>query len=153
MKINILKHIKAIPYQPQVPTYAIRIFDPDPGTLIMDLRGDYQVIKEYMFHDTDIDFILSNRPDHDVEASERKYHLFNSKIARNIIQDFSNNKEGCLELMVHCTLGGNRSPAVAMALNDIFNLSYDTEKMKQHYLCHNRFIYRLMMEESKIMNL
>jgi len=70
--------------------------------------------------------------------------LFNEDIATAIIQDFQRGRKDCLDLLVHCRQGISRSPAVAIALNDVFNLGHDTEALKEKYSEANWHVYDVL---------
>jgi len=42
-------------------------------------------------------------------------------------------------LVVHCRFGQSRSPAVAKAISEHFNLNFP-----EHFNLHNKFVYRLV---------
>ncbi|MFA5888017.1 MAG: hypothetical protein WC852_04885 [Candidatus Nanoarchaeia archaeon] len=150
MDIKIIGYRQAAKHKPSVPTLAIRIFDsyPDsdnsPKILLRD--SSLYTICPYTFDDINLDTLLRDYPETDVFELRQKHIPFNENIAKQIITDFENNRKEKLELLVHCTLGASRSPAVAIALNEIFNLGNNTDKMKARYSAFNTYIYRLMLE-------
>ncbi len=153
MDIKIMGHRRAARYVPKVPTLAIRIFDSHP---VSSNRPSLQLkdsslytICGYTFDDTDLDAILWCEPDIDVQELYKRDVILDRKLARGILNDFVTLSVGCKGLLVHCALGASRSPAVAMALNEIFGLGYDTEAMKKERFTYNRHVYRLLVEEGK----
>ena len=122
----------AIDYKPVRQTYAIRIhsarFDVDEPLEPSSLY----TIKEYIFDD--------RTP----QLGEGK--LFDTMLAKKIIYDFKEQQERQKTLLVHCSRGLNRAPAIAIALNDIFQLGQDSEVLKQKFPETNWYIYDLMKE-------
>ena len=79
---------------------------------------------------------------------ERDTGLITPVISGTIISDFVEAREaGCEGLVVHCTRGINRSPAVGMALNRIFELGYDQREMRQKFPEFTHYVYRIILEE------
>src|SRR3989338_1330460 len=74
---------------------------------------------------------------------------FNEEIADRLLEDFA--KEGRTRevLLVHCTRGINRSPAVGIALNDIFNLGQDSGQLKATFPESNWFVYDTLRETAQ----
>ena len=75
--------------------------------------------------------------------------LFTEGMAREIIEDFSQGRVGSIDLLVHCKNGKNRSPSVAMVLNELFELGADTGALKQKYPYYNKWVYEVMMKVGK----
>ncbi len=74
--------------------------------------------------------------------------LITAEIACNIISDFVEARNaGCEGLVVHCTRGKNRSPAVGIALNRMFELGYDHGEMRQKFPEFTHYVYRTILEE------
>jgi len=143
MQIKIMGYERAIRYKPKVITLAMRIFDPDGCLNSPTVRLNDSVMYRicgYTFSDIDPDEFLRNYPDRVLPNN-----LFNEGIALQILDDFRRLRDGCSELLVHCTLGAVRSPAVAIALNDIFELGNDSEEMRNKHKKYNRYIYSVLM--------
>ncbi len=141
---------RAIQYTPKVQTLAIRIFDSYPGSdnsssLKLQDSSFFRILG-YVFDDQDVDRLLEHYPDYDLEGLTKRNLLFNDELAKKILSDFQRLRDGCLDLLVHCTLGGSRSPAVGIALNEIFDLGYDSGELKERFSVYNRFVYRLLKE-------
>lgn len=143
-EIHILSLEEAIAYQPDKPTYAIRIFSPsaDHSLYPLDESGFYTVIREYFFDDTLHDMLPTQDPE-----TEEIYKPFTPEIAHTIISDFEESYRS-EDLMIHCTYGMNRSPAIAIALNDIFNLGSDSGQLQQEFMEYREWIYELMIERT-----
>ncbi|HIG92779.1 TPA: hypothetical protein HA234_01115 [Candidatus Woesearchaeota archaeon] len=143
-------YVQASQYQPQVSTLAIRIYDSYSGSsntsdIPLQPSPHYQIL-EYLIDDQDPDYYLENDPTYDIRRLQQGHALFTPELATQLLHDFEKSQRGCLELLVHCTLGGSRSPAIAIALNEIFQLGNDSEEMKERYKPYNQFVYRLLKE-------
>jgi len=150
MNIRVMGYRRAMQHEPAVPTLAIRIFDSPPDAEnspknALRSSGLYSVLP-YTFDDLDITEMLKNDPDTDLIRLRQKYTVFDRQLARRVIKEFRMEMQGKLELLVHCTMGASRSPAVAIALNEIFQLGNNTEEMKAKYTCINAYVYNVMME-------
>src|SRR3989338_10747350 len=120
-------------YNPPVPTYVIQIsssFDPAVDPLI---DSEFYTRRHYIFDDND----------HRFKAGPV---FLDDHIAQAIVSDFQSNMAQVQALIVQCSLGRNRSPAVAIALNDLFSLGYDSEILKKQYPVFNRAIYDKIIE-------
>jgi len=130
--------VDAVGYVPVVPTFAIRIFGSDGRFKDYGLKNsELYRIHEYTFDDND---------PHREGAPGRI--IIDGDIAREIIEDFRNGREGCSDLLVHCSMGEKRSPAVAIALNDIFDLGADKEALRRKYSFYDRGVYDVMMKSA-----
>lgn len=135
----------ALTHNPLVPTYAIRILPGNPkwepffpkGSLVNS--PNYRVINQYVFDDVDPDY----NPD------PKNNVMFNEAIATKMLTDFRDGRDGCSALLTHCTMGRNRSPAVAIALNVIFCLDQDPAMMKEKYSLYTRWVYHGLIETAK----
>lgn len=140
MRIRILPYLEAIRLEPKAPTYAIRIFGTKPSSRVrsetpLSSRGNWVCVQKYEFDD-----LTSYTPGQ---------RLFGRAIATRIITDFEPYREVCEQLLVHCFAGRSRSPAVAIALNDIFDLGYDSERMMANFPRYNKFVYLKMRAAAK----
>ncbi len=130
-------------YIPKNPTYAIRILSSfqqrDPKLRFKSLQPSslYRVVHEYFFDDTF------------PEIAKPKEVLFSSSLAEKMLRDFVIGRKGCEDLLVHCSLGKNRSPAVAIAFNDIFSLGENGFALSRLYDRSNWFVYNTLMKEAK----
>ena len=134
---------EAMDYLPTNPTYAIRIesppnpkFDSKPFSLRYPLqKSNLYTIVEYYFDDRTPDFGSGK--------------LFDQEIAQRILTDFKDRGLDKETLLVHCARGRNRSPAVGIALNEIFNLGYVTKELKQKYPEATWYVYRTLLDVAK----
>ncbi len=133
MEIVIKTLFDVIKYEPLNPTYVIRIFSPGKYTKPISERA--QLIESPNYKKQFIYFF-----------NDEIFNISDETNARKLIADFSRNKDGIESLLVHCVLGQNRSPAVAIALNDIFNLGNDRRELMRLYPKFNQSIYRRMVE-------
>src|SRR3989344_221992 len=67
-------------------------------------------------------------------------------IADSIVRDFAKHKDNVEALLVHCTRGRNRSPAVAIALNEVFSLGDNSNELKKEFHAYNKHVYKLVFE-------
>ncbi len=140
MDLHIFGKWDAQKFQPTKPTYAIRIFssysqDFDKKPLAKSPL--YHRIVEQTFDDI--------WPDYPGVGFENPI-MFTEEMADSIIRDFSAHKDSIDALLVHCSRGMNRSPAVGLALNEIFNLGYNPDELKTKYPDATWFVYRTLKE-------
>lgn len=120
MAILIMGIIDALDFVPTSPTYALRIRSSHIDDLHFPplMKNDlYVAIKEYVFDDLDH------------WRKERKGIFFNKTIAANILRDYSDNRGNSRDLLVHCSGGNNRAPALALGMNRVFNLGANEEEI------------------------
>ncbi len=130
----------AVMHLPERSTYAIRIASPGFNNLRkfqLENSPLYVKIVEYVFDDAD-----------DLYRPEGAL-MFDEDIADRMLEDFEFHKDDCDSLLVHCSKGQNRSPAVAIALNEIFGLGNDTESIRREYPEYNRLVYSLLKRVAK----
>jgi hypothetical protein len=141
MNILIMSYREALQHFPEQATYAIRIgssYRVRDRMPFDSLRNSplYRVVNEYFF-----DY-----------ANPREVNpgiiLFNTEIAEKMLKDFIGGRKKCKELMVHCSYGLNRSPAVAMAFNEIFNLGEDTFRLSKLYPEFDNFVFNSLIENA-----
>jgi len=126
----------AMIHNPNKPTYAIRIGNNFPIKLINSSK--YIKVHTYNFSD-----IWPNSPKNPNDI------MFNETLAEKILKDFYQNKEQCEALFVHCSKGKNRSPAVGIALNEIFEFGYNTKKLIKQYPESTWYVYDLLIKMAK----
>lgn len=139
MKLNVMSNFEAAAYVPLRPAAMMRIFNTDPKIVYSEIADPslYDHIFEYVFDETDPDYYGV-----EVLCTQFKDHVFfDEAIAGRIISDFKS-LEGVAELVVHCNMGLNRSPAVAAALDDRFSLGND---LKRFYPGLARHVYELLL--------
>jgi hypothetical protein len=117
LKVVVLPGHLAEEYEPDEPTAAIRIFDsfcpqPDP------LRDSplYVDIFTHIFDD------LCGVPKKEQQRLVREagFKTITKAVAKTLLKQVDNVLPECNTLLVHCTAGQSRSPAVAIALMETF---------------------------------
>ena len=76
-----------------------------------------------------------------------RHTLFSEEIAKRILDDFEEVKKNVDTALVHCVRGKNRSPAIGMAINEIYG--WGIENLKEKFPSYRRFVYNLMLEAGK----
>lgn len=76
-----------------------------------------------------------------------RQNLFDEDIARKIFTDFENCKDDVEQVVIHCTYGRNRSPAVGIAMNEVYG--WGIEGLKDKFPLHRRFVYGIMKKVGK----
>ena len=131
---------EATDYIPTKPTYALRIFSSFVPNMVDDFpltdSRNYTAIKAYIFDDNDSSY----------EAGPA---WINPRIARDMIIDFQTHKKDIETLLIHCTHGKNRSPAIAMAFNDIFGFGYSILKLMEKYAAFNKHTYKTLLDTAR----
>ena len=120
----------AIKHVPVKDTYAIRIWASwSHNQEEYPLKKGYRHVAEYTFDDLEPGW------------EEKGDAMFTEDIAGKILEDFEKNSKGCEALLVHCSRGINRAPAVAIALNSVYNLGNDDNELKNNYPKSNWYIH------------
>jgi hypothetical protein len=134
-------------YVPKNKTYGIRISSEWAylDSFVDFVESDNWVkISSYLFDD-----VWPGMPRLDGVLYGRETPLSVEK-AGKILTDFQEHISEIEALLVVCTYGKNRSPSVAIALNDIFELGHDSEAMRQDYPGFRPFIYNTMLRAAKL---
>jgi hypothetical protein len=144
MEIKIMSAWESAEYIPDSPTYAIRI-DSDSWLSYSSRHplkeSDKWVgVNKYNFDDAFPGQRGSEKP-------------LSTGDAKKIIKDFERYVPETKVLLVNCLQGRNRSPSIALALNDIFGLGHDIEEMKKMYSGFRGFIYDTMIDAAKELEL
>lgn len=149
MKLLIMSIEEARDYQPIDITYAIRIWNNWSDKMMKTMKNDfplknsplYTTVSEYVFDDIDPRWLD--------EDGFSRYAVFDHGLAEKVISDFQEKGKDCESLLVHCTRGLNRSPAVAIALNEIFDLGHNNMELKKRYYKYRYHIYNVMKETAQ----
>lgn len=140
---------EAIEHVPAKPTYVIRIFHPlRPGYNLEEpliCSPHFIATQTYRFSDAWPEFSLSGEIWTAYSSSDQDV-LFDEILAERIVRDFMEKKDACEALLVHCSRGRNRSPAVAIAMNEVFGIGHDTEELKRRYDQSNWFVYKTLRD-------
>jgi predicted protein tyrosine phosphatase len=142
MDLHILSRWDAEKFEPNKLTHAIRIFSSyDSPSDRKSLRKSalYKHIGQYEFDDNDTHPIL-------VKCGDK---WLDEETAKQIISEFKENKGEVEALLVHCSRGENRAPAVTIALNDLFDLDNDSVSLREKYPHTNHFVYEMLMRVGK----
>ncbi len=144
MDLNILSLSKSVAHIPEKTTYAIRIFNSNEAFAhIFNLQNSekYIWVDSYRFDDN--------------EAHGRQSWpiSINQEIASEIILNFMKYRYRIESLLVHCTKWENRSPSVAIALNEMFWLWHDSYKLLAKYPDHNRLVYMTLRKTWEILGI
>lgn len=125
---------KAIGFKPVNRTYAIRIFSnahkDEPKRDLIESPLYVKITRYYL---------------DDITSEQESLQ----GLALKILQDFQSHKDNCDSLLVHCIFGKSRSPAVGIALNEIFKLGNDTRSLKEQYPQYNQYIYNMLKSVEK----
>jgi hypothetical protein len=131
-------------YSPPENSLLMRIFGQarHPRTEYPELLypGKWANVLEYTFDDTTPHYVKQIPED-----ERKKVKLFDARDAEQIINDFNSWKDKIEQLVIHCWAGESRSPAVANALNNIFNLQCDLPSNTMF----NGYIYYTMIETAR----
>lgn len=129
---------EAISYEPKEKTYGIRIgfsgfCSEKNNTQFKRLENSYLYVPHNYYFD-------------DVEPSSKsEFELpITMEISTSILNDFKEQRNDCSTLMVHCEKGMSRSPAVAMALNGIFNLGRSNKEIASRYPNFNIYVVQIL---------
>lgn len=146
MDLLILPLCDAIQYHPVKKMYAIRIsseFSLDHLDSLVDSEN-WVKISSYVFDD-----VWPGMPG----GLDPREVVFNEDLAQRILLDFKEYIPQTEAVLVHCSMGRNRSPAVGIALNDIFGLGYDTDELKMRFPEANWYVYETLLNAGKDLEL
>lgn len=132
-------------FLPKKKTLAIRIFDSDNDNVYAKARNlplfdSSLYVAHLLYQFDDIDLIKYPIEDEEDAMFFEGYKIFDEKIATNIILDFRLAFKPDYDVMVHCFQGYGRAPAIASALDKIFNL-----KNEETYKDFNQHVYQTML--------
>ena len=74
-----------------------------------------------------------------------RYYSFDKETAENILS-YYDGLEGVENFVVHCNRGENRSPAVGIAMNEIYG--WGIKGLKKKFPNYRRFIYQTLVDVS-----
>ena len=125
---------EALDHVPTEATYAIRIHS-RPNDRYIPFNSELYTIDRYFFAD--------RTPEYGEGI------LFDEDLATKVLTNFRERGLGKETLLIHCIQGKNRSPAVGIALNEIFELGHSTDKLKEQYPEANWHVYNTMIKVAK----
>ena len=133
MDLHIFGLFDAIKFEPTKPTYAIRLISgknyPEERKPLFDSHL-YRGINCYQFDD--------------ITPRVGRGILFTEAMAGKILEEFIVQRLYVDALLVNCFFGKNRSPAVGIALNEIYGLGHDTDALKEQYNEANWYVYETL---------
>lgn len=134
MNLIITGIIGAYACVPDNPTYVIRI---NSEVFPLEKRQGHRdhplyIPKEYIFDDRTPNF--------------GEGRLFDQDIAERILTDFRREGLDKDTLLIYCIRGKNRSPAIGMALNEIFDLGHDPAELRKQFPETNWYIYGTLID-------
>ncbi|MDP3734496.1 MAG: hypothetical protein Q8R37_04665 [Nanoarchaeota archaeon] len=137
MKLLILGLADAVNYIPTDLTYAIRI-----DSELIPFGSDFALQDSDLY--TITQYVFDDRTPHEGDGK-----LLEEKTASQLIDDFKHRGLHYDTLLVHCIMAKNRSPAVGMALNDIFKIGYNLSELQHKYPDANKYIYETLITAAK----
>ena len=72
--------------------------------------------------------------------------LFNEESARDILEDYEKFGKDADTVMIHCSRGQNRSPAVGIAMNEI--CGWRIKGLKEKFPNYRKFVYHTLKDVS-----
>jgi len=146
MELLITSLMDAIKYHPVKKTYAIRISSEFTIDHLYDLieSDNWVSIASYVFDD-----VWPGMPG----GLRSRDVVFNEDLAQSILTDFKEYLPQTEILLVQCQRGMNRSPAIGIALNEIFGLGYDSDSLKEKYPEYRPFVYDTLLKVGKNLGL
>ena len=137
MDLLIMSWLEATEHKPTKPTYAIQIFSSsdilkDKKLYPLQDSPYYAHVACYVFDDNDQQYRAGP-----ISLDEH--------MAEALLHDFDTHRLSVQALLVHCALGKNRSPAVGLALNEIFKLGCNSEALREQYAGLNREVYQTLI--------
>jgi len=154
MKIWILNYLEAREFDPEELTLAVRIFDPGATKLEhnkpVPLKCSTLWLDEVRLEFEDID-IWSYQQEGGVALARRlqeERKCFDERMAEFMLAETARTIKKAQALMIHCNAGLSRSPAVARALVERFEIqpewSGKRRRMMEDDYHGNEWVYRLL---------
>lgn len=140
MVIIIKNRFNVLKYVPEVPTYVIRIINSESREELRPLTTSplFREINIYRINDTTFDS-RGNGPVPDGISEKLITDFASSMLKFSDIQD----------ILVHCNEGKSRSPAIGGALNEIFNLGYETWRIYVDFPGCNEHVYKQLVSTAR----
>ena len=174
MKLEILSFGEALRYVPLEKSGVIRIHNSIPPTPIPDLveSDNWVKINDYFFNDgwsrdwkeysevedKDWDKLLAiEKKEYPFMTKEnligfyesegypnRRGDLFKEDFAKKILGDYEKIENKIDNLVIHCWEGLKRSPAVGIAMNEIYG--WGIKDLKEKFPKYRRYVYDIMIK-------
>ncbi|MBT7705983.1 hypothetical protein HN747_00905 [archaeon] len=139
MKIHILSGEVAEAFIPGRETYCICIGNSCMNETAVNHLNDLKLCTANVYRFDDTRPNDSCRLEGDI--------IFNDIMARGIWSDFLDNYRVGDDLLVHCSAGLGRSPAIGLAINKHLRLDWDSQRgILQNAPGFNRWVYKTMLE-------
>jgi len=145
MELLIKSLMEAVKYRPVKKAYAIRIsseYSLDHLYPLVDSEN-WVKISSYVFDD-----VWPGMP-----GLDPRDVLLDDDKAQRILLDFKDYIPQTETLLVQCQEGIYRSSAVGIALNEIFGLGHDADKLKKEHPEYRRFVYEMLLKAGKKLEL
>lgn len=145
---------EASKYKPLDKTYTIRIFSSRIRPNIISYEETFKLKDSSNYIKTEcysFDHLYPEVPLYSEVVYRRNENLilFNEDIAKKMLLDFLPFEKSCNTLLIHCAIGKNRSPAVGIAFNEIFNLGHNDIKLKEKFPEANWHVYGVLKNTAK----
>lgn len=118
----------------------IKTFKPEPFSLLIRILQVNEIPNELKFQSFFKKILIYNFND----KKELTKESFNQKILKQLKKDTQKIKEDFDTIIIHCSMGLSRSPAIALGLNHIYKLGFNERKIKKLRPRYNKFIYNLI---------
>lgn len=86
----------------------------------------------------------------DTENVNKKGTPFSEADAKEVSDFVEENLDQIDIIYIHCNMGISRSPAIAMALNVIYDLGYDDVELSRRFPHYNRIVHNTMLRYHNI---
>ena len=144
MAIIIKNEFSVLEYKPLVPTYAIRIRDCEASGELRPL------VDSPLFRKINVYRIDDCQPDAQGRGPVPE------GTAEQLIKDFSSAMfkfADIRDILIHCNEGKARSPATGGALNEVFNLGYETWRIYADFPKCNEHVYNQIVLAARLMGI
>jgi hypothetical protein len=146
LELIVKSNINVVSFMPPTPAALMRINGGDCGShQFLDIdKSRYVQIRTYIFDDRDPrkDYGLGLGPVPTaklVEMHSYGWVPFDEQMAVVILDDFERMMPWIKTLVIHCNAGQRRSPAVAIALDELYGLGNKT--LRDNYPEPNQWVY------------
>ncbi len=78
-----------------------------------------------------------------------RHILFNEAHAKKILNDYEEFGKNADNVLIHCYYGKNRSPAIGIAMNEIYG--WKLKGLKKEFPNHRKYIYHTLKEATNLL--